>query len=104
MTQCADLSSTGDQADLDLSHEPEEAACTASSTGAARCRMLILPASPATVPTKLSSLCRSPGWNKHALTKDLQIESSFSTMHLESLLSVEACQTIPGSQSRSVRR
>ena len=56
---------------LHLSHEPEEAACTASSTGAARCNAPILCASPAAEPTKVSSLWRSPGWNRHALTKGL---------------------------------
>ena len=56
---------------LHLPHEPEAAAWMASSTGAAVCRACILSASAAAASIRASSLCRSPGWNRHALTKDL---------------------------------
>ncbi len=44
----------------------------ASSTGAALCRAPIWSASAEALLTRLSSLWRSPGWNKHALTNGLQ--------------------------------
>ena len=50
----------------------------ASSTGTALCRAPIWSASAEALLTRLSSLERSPGWNRHALTKALQTESSLS--------------------------
>ena len=44
----------------------------ASSTGAALCRAPIWSASAEALLTRPSSLWRSPGWNKHALTNGLQ--------------------------------